>query len=90
MWWVVILVLLIPLIAVISDSPLGRALASRLERPPQADRGQLEERLGMLEREVERLSGEVERLEEGTHFLQRLLEERGPRRREIGPGESSG
>lgn len=88
-WFVVFLVLMIPLVAVITDSPLGKALASRLERTDgDGGRDEMTKRLAALEREVERLNDEVGRLEEGTEFLQRLLEERGTERKEIGPGES--
>lgn len=72
MWSVfLILVLLIPLTAVILDSRLGRALASRIEggSPDHA-------RMKALEAEVDRLSKEVELLQEQAEFVNRLLEER--------------
>ncbi len=75
LWQIIfILVVLIPLVAIILDSQVGRALASRLERrgleaPPDV----LQERLAYLEGEVERLSQEVERLSEESEFLTRLL-----------------
>jgi hypothetical protein len=71
MWLVFVLVLLIPLLAVILDSHLGRALARRIE-----DGGPGADRLAALETEVERLTREVERLSEQTEFVDRLLEER--------------
>ncbi len=72
MWSVfLILVLLIPLVAVILDSRLGRALASRIEGG-----GPEHARLAALEAEVDRLSTELERLHEQTEFVTRLLEER--------------
>lgn len=92
MWSVfLILVLLIPLMAVILDSRLGRALASRIEggSPDNA-------RLAALESEVDRLSAELERLQEQTEFVTRLLEERtdpdpGERgRRSLPPEEAGG
>lgn len=89
-WWVVVFLLMIPLVAVISDSPLGRALASRVERPKGTERDELERRIVALEREVDRLGGEVGRLEEGTEFLQRLLRDRGTAGKELGSGESGG
>jgi len=66
-----IIVLLIPLTAVILDSRLGRALASRIEggTPDNA-------RLAALEAEVDRLSSQLEHLQEQTEFVTRLLEER--------------
>lgn len=71
MWWIFILVLLIPLLAVVLDSQLGRALARRIEND-----GIGGERMTALEGEVERLSRELESLREQTEFVDRLLEER--------------
>jgi cell division protein FtsB len=72
-----ILVLLIPILAIVLDSQLGRALAQRLERGrlDEPDR-HLAERLGYLENEVDRLNGEVQRLTEESDFLHKLLAER--------------
>jgi len=75
MWGMIfVLALMIPLLAVVLDSQLGRALAARLERPVQAGSDGMEDRLAALEAEVERLTREVERLEAQGEFLQRLLE----------------
>ena len=72
MWSVfLILVLLIPLIAVILDSRLGRALARRIEGGGRDDA-----RVAALEAEVEQLGAELTRLREQTEFVSRLLEER--------------
>jgi len=76
---IVVLVFLIPLVAILVDSQLGKALASRLERrgldgPPDL----LAERIAFLEGEVERLASEVGRLDEESQFLQKLLEGRHP------------
>lgn len=71
-----ILVLLIPLTAVVLDSHLGRALASRLERRPGRNEEALLERVATLESEVERIGHELRRLEEESEFLRRLLTER--------------
>lgn len=83
MWLVIIiLALLIPLVAVILDSPPARALASRLERPASQVGPSVQERMAALEGEVERLGREVERIAEEGAFLQKLLESRseaGPR-----------
>ena len=78
MWsLIVLLVLLIPLLAIVLDSQLGRALASRLERGQLGPGdGVTAERLAYLENEVERLSSEVLRLEEESRFVTRLLTER--------------
>ena len=78
-----LLVLLIPLLAVILDSQLGRALARRIEggAPDSA-------RLARLEAEVERLTAEVERLQEQAEFTTKLLEQKGEGR--LPPGEGNG
>jgi hypothetical protein len=83
---VLLVALMIPLVAVILDSQVGRALAARLEsgRGPQslADR-----RLAHLEGEVDRLSRELQRLDEESAFIHELLEKkRAPGA--LPPGES--
>lgn len=81
MFWQVLflVVLLIPLLAVILDSQVGKALAHRLEGPgADAVQARLEERIRFLEGEIERLSHQVERLEEESDFLHELLAERPP------------
>lgn len=74
---ILVLVVMIPLLAIVLDSQVGRALASRLERrglDAPSDVGA--ERLAYLEGEVERLSDEVMRLDEESQFVHRLLTER--------------
>lgn len=91
MWFALIfLVLLIPLAAVVLDSQLGRALASRLEtrRDPGVDG--VERRVAVLESEVERLGMEVQRLEEESRFLRRLLADRPPPEGMLPPHERHG
>jgi cell division protein FtsB len=73
---IVILALLIPLVAVVLDSQLGRALAARLERQARVPDGGDATRLVALEAEVERLGREIQRLEEQGDFLQRLLQDK--------------
>jgi hypothetical protein len=74
---ILILVVLIPLLAIVLDSQVGRALASRLERRGlDAPHDATAERIAFLEGEVERLSGEIERLDEESEFVQKLLDER--------------
>jgi hypothetical protein len=74
---ILILVLLIPLLAIVLDSSVGRALASRLERR-SSDGGQdfMAERIAFLEVEMERLTGEIARLDEEGQFVTKLLSER--------------
>jgi hypothetical protein len=78
MWpFIFLIILLIPILAIVLDSQLGRALASRLERRGIAEPSDvMSERLGYLEGEVERMSGELTRLQEESQFLHRLLTER--------------
>jgi hypothetical protein len=79
MFWQIILflALLIPILAIVLDSQVGRALASRLERRTIEHPDDLmAERLGYLEGEVERLSQDLVKLEEESRFLHQLLDER--------------
>lgn len=73
---IVLVALMIPLMALILDSQVGRALAARIERsnPPIGDAS--DQRLALLESEVERLAQEVGRLRQESDFMHRLLEER--------------
>ncbi len=82
MFWqlIFVLILLIPLLSIVLDSHLGRALAQRVERRglPGSSEDLVADRIAFLEGEVERLSGDVRRLEEESRFLQNLLAERPP------------
>ena len=73
---IVVLVLLIPILAILLDSDVGKAIARRLERGKRAlgDTGS-HDRLVYLESELERLGKEVGRLEEESQFLHKLLAE---------------
>jgi len=74
---ILVLVILIPLLAIVLDSQVGRALASRLERRGLTEPEDLTaERIALLEGEVERLASEVQRLDEESQFLHKLLAER--------------
>lgn len=78
---VLLVVLLIPIFAILTDSPLGRALARRLEgrNAPPPELAELAKRVDVLEGEVQDLEGTVEGLKDENQFLQRLLEEGGGR-----------
>jgi uncharacterized SAM-binding protein YcdF (DUF218 family) len=69
--------LLIPIIGIVADSPIGRALARRLEGPSQAplDLGDLSKRVELLESEVDDLMRSIQTLQDENAFLQRLLED---------------
>jgi len=69
--------LLIPIIGIMVDSPIGRALARRLEGPEQTPAGlsDLSKRIELLESEVDDLMRSVQTLQDENAFLQRLLED---------------
>lgn len=80
---ILLVALLIPIFGIVIDSPIGKALARRLEGPEATP-----PHLAELAREVEVLRGEVDdlqrsvqALQEENQFLQRLLEDH--------PGRSS-
>jgi hypothetical protein len=87
---VLLVVLIIPVFAILTDSPLGRALARRVEghNAPPPELRELSERVELLSGEVDDLTRAVETLKEENQFLQRLLEEGGGRR-PLPPGSSS-
>ena len=89
MWQTILfLALLIPILAIVLDSQVGRALASRLERRGLEQPDDLtHERIGYLEGEVERLAEELGRLEEESCFLHQLLEGRGEGGGALPPGD---
>ena len=78
--------LLIPLTAVVLDSQVGRAIASRLEGD-RDQAGTLPGRVASLEGDVDRLNQLVQQLEEESKFLQRLLEERPAPEELLPPGD---
>lgn len=81
---ILVLVVLIPLLAIVLDSQVGRALASRLERRGlEAPSDSTAERIAFLEGEVERLGSEIQRLDEESEFVQKLLSE--PRQEQGAP-----
>jgi len=81
--------LLIPVVSILVDSPIGRAMARRLEGPeavpPQLS--DLARKVELLEGEVDDLGRAVESLREENQFLQRLLEE-SPNRSTLPPPKS--
>jgi hypothetical protein len=87
---ILVLVVMIPLVAIVLDSQLGRALASRLERrgldgPPDL----MAERVAFLEGELERVTSELSRLDEETEFLHKLLAERPDSGHALPPGDGT-
>jgi hypothetical protein len=74
---IMLVALLIPIFGIVVDSPIGRALARRLEGPEAipTNLADLGKKVELLETEVDDLSRAVESLREENQFLQRLLEE---------------
>lgn len=68
--------LMIPVVVVLVDSPIGRALARRLEGPEATPAAlvELARKIEVLEAEVDDLGRSVEALREENQFLQKLLE----------------
>jgi uncharacterized SAM-binding protein YcdF (DUF218 family) len=69
--------LLIPILGIVVDSPIGRALARRLEGPQATppDVVALAKRVELLEAEVDDLTRGMQSLQDENAFLQRLLSE---------------
>jgi hypothetical protein len=67
--------LLTPILAIVVDSPIGRALARRLEGPQETppDLVALAKRVELLEAEVDDLNRSLQSLQDESTFLQRLL-----------------
>ena len=74
---ILLVALLIPIMGIVVDSPIGRALARRLEGPeviPPA-LNDLAKKVELLEAEVDDLTRSVQALQDENMFLQRLLED---------------
>ena len=88
---VILAVLLIPVMAILIDSPIGRALARRVEGPVEAAPPpvmELAKKVQLLEAEMDDMRRDVEALREENQFLQKLLED-GGRRSSLPPGPAS-
>jgi hypothetical protein len=74
---ILLVALLIPIIGIVVDSPIGRALARRLEGPQEipAALTELAKKIDLLEAEVDDLTRSVQALQDENVFLQRLLED---------------
>lgn len=74
---ILLVALLIPIMGIIVDSPIGRALARRLEGPQQTPPALLDlaKKIELLEAEVDDLARSVQTLQDENAFLQRLLED---------------
>ena len=87
---VLLLALLIPILGILLDSPIGRAIARRLEGPETAtpELTELARKVELLEAEVDDLTRSVETLKEDNAFLQRLFED-APARPPLPPPSAS-
>ncbi len=72
---ILLVALLIPIIGIVIDSPIGRALARRLEGPQQVPPAlsDLAKKVELLEAEVDDLNRTVQTLQDEAAFLQKLL-----------------
>jgi hypothetical protein len=72
---ILLVALLIPIMGIVVDSPIGRALARRLEGPRDVPPGleDLAKKVDLLEAEVDDLNRSVQALQDENAFLQRLL-----------------
>jgi peptidoglycan hydrolase CwlO-like protein len=72
---ILLVALLIPIMGIVVDSPIGRALARRLEGPQETPHGvtELAKKVDLLEAEVDDLTRSVQSLQDENAFLQRLL-----------------
>ncbi|HEV8264258.1 MAG TPA: hypothetical protein VGQ06_04860 [Gemmatimonadales bacterium] len=75
---ILIVALMIPVAAILVDSPLGRSIARRLEgqgagAPPELR--DLQQKVTLLETEIEDLNRSVAGMRDELQFVQRLLED---------------
>jgi hypothetical protein len=73
---ILLVALLIPIMGIVVDSPIGRALARRLEGPQAIPPAltELAKKVELLEAEVDDLMRSMQVLQDENAFLQRLLE----------------
>lgn len=78
-WLVIFVALMIPLTAVVLDSPVVRAWVDRRHGgdvdAPNVGVKELAEKVGVLEAELEVVNRQVAQLQEEQQFLQRLIED---------------
>ena len=75
---ILIVALLIPVAAILVDSPLGKSVARRMESKtdgPPPELRDMQRKVEVLEAEVEDLNRSVAGMREELQFLQRLLED---------------
>ncbi|MGH7671627.1 MAG: hypothetical protein ACREMC_01915 [Gemmatimonadales bacterium] len=77
---ILIVALMIPVAAILVDSPLGRSIARRLEGRgdgaiPPPELRDLQRKVDLLETEIEDLNRSVTGMRDELQFVQRLLED---------------
>jgi hypothetical protein len=74
---ILLVALLIPIIGIVVDSPIGRAMARRLGGPEEVPPAlsDLAKKVDLLEAEIDDLTRSVQTLQDENAFLQRLLAE---------------
>ena len=85
---ILLVALLIPIMGIVIDSPIGRALARagwRARRPFPPPSPTLAKKVEVLEGELEELQRSVTALQEENQFLQRLLEDQSAHRPALPP-----
>jgi peptidoglycan hydrolase CwlO-like protein len=84
---ILLVALLIPIMGIVVDSPIGRALARRLEGPQQTPPAlsDLAKKVELLEAEIDDLTRSVQTLQDENAFLQRLMEDSAQRRPTLPP-----
>ena len=78
---ILIVALLIPIIGIVVDSPIGRAIARRMEGPKATPPAlaELAKKVELLEADVDDLTRSVQTLQDENAFLQQLLADSSPR-----------
>jgi len=79
---ILLVALLIPVLAILLESPMGRALGRRLEggQGAEPELRELARKVELLEAEVDDLSRGLQNVRDENAFLQRLLEDGAERR----------
>lgn len=75
---ILVVALMIPIVAILIDSPVGRALGRRLESSgdgPPGNVQQLQRKVDLLETDVEDLTRQLTGLRDEVQFVQRLLDD---------------
>ncbi|HEV2670016.1 MAG TPA: hypothetical protein VGU74_02910 [Gemmatimonadales bacterium] len=75
---ILVVALLIPVAAILVDSPLGRSVARRMEGRtdgPPPELRDVQRKVELLESEIEDLNRAVSGMREELQFMQRLLED---------------